>query len=224
MNTSRANSPFRTHNPIFGGIVGTVGVLATVLALSAPACKSSSATTAPATTEPAPNTAAPHTGRVDLSNDQEATAVVVAIDPGTRAVTLCREDGSLFGVRAGPAIHNFDQIAPGDRLRVRYHETLAASLRPQSEGTTPAEGAVVAGRAPRGATPAGGVAMAATLRVKIASVDKQNSIVVYSLDSGELRTVRAARPEGREFVQTLKVGDIVQLDYTASMALAIEKL
>ena len=75
-----------------------------------------------------------------------------------------------------------------------------------------------------GETPAGGAAMASRVRVKIESIDRATSIVVFSLDSGELRTVRAMRPEGRAFVASLKVGDIVQLDYTVSLALTIEKL
>jgi hypothetical protein len=127
-------------------------------------------------------------------------------------------------VKAGPEVRNFDQIAAGDTLRVRYHESLSATRLPAGESTAPVEGAYVAGRAKVGEKPAGGVGMAATARVKITSIDRENNIVVCSMDSGELRTVHAVRPEGREFIKSLKIGDIVQIDYTASLALAIEKL
>jgi hypothetical protein len=35
--------------------------------------------------------------------------------------------------------------------------------------------------------------------------------------------VKASRPEGREFISRLKVGDIVQIDYLGSLAVALEK-
>jgi hypothetical protein len=205
------------------------------LATLGAACKSASsnpppasasqkpAATPAATTAAAPAAASQQAGRVDLSADLTAKAAVVSVDKATRMVTLRKEDGSTLTVQAGPAVRNFDQIAPGDTLNVRYHETLSASLRPDTEVTSPTKGAVVAGRAKVGDTPAGGVGMAATARVKIASVDLTNFIVVFALDSGELRTVKAARPEGREFISKLKVGDIVQLDYTVSLAMALDK-
>jgi hypothetical protein len=206
---SRSSASFPSARPIL------LTALMTLAALGA-ACKSASS-------NPTPAAAPQQAGRVDLSNDLTAKAAVISVDKASRLVTLRKEDGSTLTVQAGPAVRNFDQIAPGDQLNVRYHETLSASMRPSSETTAPAKGAVVAGRAKVGDTPAGGVGMAATAKVKIASVDKENSIVVFALDSGELRTVKAARPEGREFISKLKVGDIVQIDYTVSLAMALDK-
>jgi hypothetical protein len=193
-------------------------LLAALIALSAlgsVACKSTEG-------EHSSTSATP--GRVDLSNDLTVKATVVAVDPAARTITLLREDGSLFTVEAGPAVRNFEEIAKGDQLRVKYHESLSASQRPTSEGTSPVEAAAIAGRAAPGEKPAGGAGLAATVRVRVESVDRSNHLVVLSRASGELRTVRAQRPEGREFVDHLKVGDIVQLDYNVSLALAIEKL
>jgi hypothetical protein len=209
MNHSRPIPSFPTSRPILLTALMTLGALGA-------ACKSASS-------NPAPAAAPQQAGRVDLSNDLTAKAAVVSVEKAGRLVTLRKEDGSTLTVQAGPAVRNFDQIAPGDKLNVRYHETLSASMRPDAEGTSPAKGAAVAGRAKVGDTPAGGVGVAASARVKIASVDKENSIVVFALDSGELRTVKAARPEGREFISKLKVGDIVQIDYTVSLAMALEK-
>jgi hypothetical protein len=189
---------------------------ATLLALFALACKSSSSTP--------PATPPQQAGHADLSNDATATATVVSVDRATRLVTLRRDDGTQLTVEAGPAVRNLDQINAGDKLRVNYHESLTATRRPESEGTSPAKGVVIASRAKVGAPPAGGLGMAASVRVRIESVDREKCIVVFAIDSGELRTVQASRPEGRAFVQTLKVGDIVQLDYTSSVALSIEKL
>lgn len=209
MNDSRPTSPFQTPRPILLAALMALG------ALGAAACQNTST---------APEAPPQHGGRVDLSSELTARAIGVDVDRAERLITLLREDGSMFTVQAGPAVRNFDQIAAGDTLRVRYQESLAATRRPAGESTAPVEGAFVAGRAKSGDTPAGGVGLAASTRVKIESIDRASHIVVFSLDSGELRTVRAVRPEGREFVKSLKVGDIVQLDYTVSLALAIEKL
>jgi hypothetical protein len=48
--------------------------------------------------------------------------------------------------------------------------------------------------------------------------------VVFSLASGELVARRLQTAEGRAFVTSLVIGDVVQLDFTQSLALGIEKL
>ncbi len=201
-----STAPFQSSRPI---------LLAALLVLGAAACQSASK---------APETMPRTMGRVDLSSELTASAVVMSVDATERLITLRREDGSMFAVRAGPAVRNFDQIAAGDELRVRYQETLAAMMLPAGESTAPVEGAFVAGRARTGDKPAAGAGLAATARVRIESVDPAHDIVVFSQDSGDLRAVRAMRPEGRAFIGKLRVGDVVQLDYTVSLALSIEEM
>jgi hypothetical protein len=211
MKNLRSTASFHTSRSI---------LLAALLALGAAACKSSS----DASSTNAPQAASQSAGRVDLSNDLTATAQVTAVNAVDRVITLRREDGKLFTVQAGPEVRNFNQIAAGDTLRVRYHESLTATKRPAGENVTPVEGAVAGARAAPGQKPAGGVALGASVRVKIESIDQGHSIVVFSLPGGELSTVRAQRREGQEFVKGLKVGDVVQLDYTVAMALSVEKM
>lgn len=164
------------------------------------------------------------TQRVELSNEFAATALVVSVAPAERLLTLRREDGSLLELQAGQAVRNFDQIAVGDELRVRYQETLAASLRPAGEKAMAAEGTLAAARAKPGAKPGAGMGVAISLRVRIESIDLPNDIVVFSLASGELVAHRIATPDGRAFVRGLKLGDTVQLDYSEGLALSIEEL
>jgi len=195
--------------------------LGSMLALCA--CKSTetAATTPEAAVAPAAPAQRPNDVRI--ANEFVATAVVLAVDAAERLVTLQREDGTYFKIRAGDEVRNFAQIAPGDRLRVRFTESMKVSLLTSGETSMAAEGAVVAGRAEAGAKPAGGVGVAVSLRVKIESIDAPRDIVVFSLESGELVTHRIATPEGRKFVSGLKVGDRVQIDYAESLALSIEK-
>jgi len=162
--------------------------------------------------------------KAEITNEYTATAHVVAVAAASRTVTLRREDGAQFDVHAGESVRNFDQIAVGDVLRVRYKETLAAEKLPAGEATKPAVAAMAAGRAPVGAQPAAGVGVGVSVRVKIESIDLEKGIVTFSLASGELISRRIQTPQGREFVKSLAVGDVVQLSYAESLALSVEKL
>ncbi len=184
-------------------------------------CKSEQSATAAA---PPPAKTTPAKTSAEISNEFTATAEVTAVEREQRIVTLRREDGSLFALQVGQAARNFDQIEVGDKVRVRYKQSLAASLRPAGETARAAEGAIGAGRTESGAKPGGGVALAMSARVKIESIDLAHDIVVFSLASGELITHRLATPEGRAFAKGLRVGDIVQLDYTEALALSVEEL
>lgn len=162
--------------------------------------------------------------RAEISNELTATAQVVGLDKPARLVTLRGEDGRLVDVLAGDAVRNLDQVAVGDTLRVKYKQVLAATLLPPGSDPTVVQGGLAAGRAELGAKPAGAVGAQVSLRVKIVSTDATQEVVVFSLPSGELIAHRIATPEGREFVKGLKVGDLVQLDYSEALALSIETL
>lgn len=196
-------------------------ILVSIFGLAACASESSKTTTAaPA----ASASTAPTRERVELSAELTATAQVVALEKATREVTLRGEDGRLIDVVAGDAVRNFDQIAVGDSLKVRYQQSLSASrLPPNSSG--PAAGAeVIAARAKPGSKPGGGVGATVSLRVKIASIDTARGIVVFTLPSGELVAHEIATPEGLSFVKGLKVGDLVQIDYREALALSVESI
>jgi hypothetical protein len=184
-----------------------------VLALSA--CKSSE------TKSDAPAAATASTA--EISNEFTVAAQVVAVRPGERGLTLKREDGSQFDVNVAESVRNYDQIAAGDALRVRYRERLSAELRPAGEKLGPVETDVVAARAKPGLKPGAGLGMSLRVRVKVESIDLAHDLVVFSIGSGELIARRLKTDKGREFVKGLEVGDIVQLEYIEVAAVAIEK-
>jgi hypothetical protein len=159
----------------------------------------------------------------ELTNEVTADASVVAVDAEARVVTLRRDDGRTMRVRCGPDVRNFAQIAVGDTLRVQYRETLAASVRPAGEPAAPVEAAAASLRAAPGNKPAGAVGVGVGMRVKVESIDLQRGIVVFSKASGEVVAHRIRTPEGRAFVEGVKIGDTVQIEYTESVALSVEK-
>jgi hypothetical protein len=185
--------------------------LALLLATGCESTSSTKASTKP-TTPPAP---------VEISNEVTATAAVTAVDASTRIVTLRREDGSMFQVMCGPEVRNFDQIAAGDTLKVKFKESIRASMA--GSGGPDAGAGVIAARAPQGGQPGAAVGVGASVRVKIESIDKERDIVVFSLPSGELISHRIATPEGKVFVNGLHVGDRVQLDYAQAVAITVDK-
>src|SRR5262245_7401893 len=193
-------------------------VLGVLLALAG--CKStepgSSASSANAASANAP-------AKIELNNERTATAEVVAVDKATRGLTLRREDGAMLSIRCPAEVRNYDQIAAGNQLRVRYKQTLGVA---KSNAAEPADAklAVAAARAPKGAMPAAAAGAGIHVIVKIESIDLENNVVTFSLASGELVAHRIATPEGRAFVRGLKLGDKVELRYSESVALSVEAL
>jgi hypothetical protein len=98
-------------------------------------------------------TGRPALAPAQLVHEITATAQVTAVDAATRLVTLRREDGNLIQVVAGDEVVNFDQIDVGDVLRVRFQDTLTASLCPPGETELGALVGALAARAEPGAKP-----------------------------------------------------------------------
>lgn len=184
------------------------------LALSAAAACASSRTSAP-TAEGVPTT---------ITNEFTIRAQVAAVSPSQRALSLRREDGTTIDVLVDPAVRDFDQIAEGDALRVRYRESLSATKLPKGSTARPAEAGFAAARADGGAQPGMGVGVAVSLRVRIESIDRSRAIVVFSPASGELIARKLRTPEGRAFVEGLQVGDVVQLDFAEGLAMGVDRL
>jgi hypothetical protein len=159
-----------------------------------------------------------------IAEERTVTADVVAVDKAGRRVTLRRENGGLTRVRAGEGVRNFDQIAVGDELKVRSHAALKLTLLPEGEKMRPAEASLAAGRAPLGAAPGVGVGVVFSVRVKIESIDAARDLVVFTTAEGELLAHRIVTDTGRDFVQKLHVGGLVQVDYDEVLALGIEKM
>ena len=162
--------------------------------------------------------------RAELKNEVAAAAEVIQIDRTNRLVTLQTEAGQLLTIRAGEGVRNFEQIAEGDKLRVRYSQKLTVVRNPPETPTEPPQAALAASRSPSGSKPAGEAGVAVRMVVKIESLDLAHDIVVFSMDSGELITHRLGTPEGRAFAKGLHVGDKVALEYSEALAMSIDEM
>jgi carbon monoxide dehydrogenase subunit G len=155
----------------------------------------------------------------------EAVATVESVDQQTRMVVLRGTGGRVFEVYAGPAVENLARVKQGDRVVVRYVEALAASLaRPSQGGGTATEQSGISRHAPGQSSPTGTVGSQMRSTVTIEEIDRATHTVTFSGPGNRAHMVAVQDPEMRRFVETLKVGDRVDLVYTESMAVAVEPL
>lgn len=147
-----------------------------------------------------------------------AEAEVIAIDKKTREIKLKTEDGEEMSITAAPEVKNFAQIKKGDRLKVRYLETLILDLK--KGGTEP----VVLTQssdletAKKGQKPGAVATSVITARGTVINTDaKKHTITV----KGPNRTL-VLPMQDKELFSKIKKGDQIEARYTEAMAISIE--
>jgi len=155
-------------------------------------------------------------GKAAIAAMTEATATVVAIDKVTRTVTL-KGPQRTMDVVAGDEVRNFDQIHVGDRVVVRYQQSLTLELR-KSQASLGAIGTEAAVRAPPGSRPAGAIGREVTVLADVVAVDPKKSIISLKGPRGNIFDLRVQNPDQFKVV---KKGDQVEAAYTEALAVAV---
>jgi len=151
---------------------------------------------------------------------EEARATVETVDQQARTVLLRGPTGGLLTVHAGPEVRNLPQVKPGDQVVVRYAEAIAARIvRP---GDPAPESTTTMDRAAPGERPSGMVVEHIRRRVTIEGANPANGTVSSIGPDRVPRTVAVRQPAMREFLRTLKVGDEVEVTFTAAVAVSVE--
>lgn len=148
----------------------------------------------------------------------EAKATVVAVDLGTRNVTLKGEDGKTFQVQAGDAVQHLDQVKPGDVVKVTYTEALAFQVVPKGEA--PQGEALLAERTKGG----GAVGRAVTSYFKINAYDPDTHVLWGTTADGMTKSTVVQDPKAQERLKKLSPGNVVQVTYTETLAIKLEKI
>ncbi len=162
---------------------------------------------------------------VSVDKLQTISATVEAIDLKTRMVTLRGPEGRTETIEVPPEARNLAQVKVGDKLVVKYYQSVGASLKPKAYAATTsgnADAAVAGARAAPGAKPAGAVGGTVSATVTIDSVDQKTNTVTFKGPEGMLRNVQVQDPAAQKFVATLKKGDLVELTYTEALAVSVE--
>jgi hypothetical protein len=157
-------------------------------------------------------------GKAALVSTAQMTATVVAIDKGTRTVTLKGSEGRTLDVVAGDEVKNFAQIRIGDSVVALYQEALTLELKKvKAPGGSATETATVA-RARPGERPAGLAGRQVTVLADVVAVDPKNSIISLRGPQGKVVDLKV---RNQDHFKVVNVGDQVEAVYSEALAVAV---
>lgn len=149
-------------------------------------------------------------------------ATVTAVNAETRQVSFRNDQGEISSIVAGPEVRNFAQIKVGDTLHIRMMQALLMEVRPKATLVTRTEVEKGMASAPLGSQPGVATGSRISTTVTIQSLDKKKDFVKFTLPNGEVRSTTAKTAAGKELLQTLKVGDQVDVVFTEATGLVME--
>jgi hypothetical protein len=155
---------------------------------------------------------------ITKSESAQVKATVVAVDQATRMVTLKGPDGKTFEVQAGDAVQHLDQVKPGDVVSVTYTESLAFQVAPKGE--TPQGVSESAQRITGG----GEIGRQATSYFTIDAYDPDTHVLWGTTAGGITKSVTVQDPKAQAKLKTLNPGTVVQVTYSESLAVRLEKV
>ena len=155
---------------------------------------------------------------ITKSESVQVKATVVAVDQATRMVTLKGPDGKTFEVQAGSAVRQLDQVKPGDAVSVTYTESLAFQVAPKGE--TPQGVSESAQRIPGG----GEVGRQATSFFTIDAYNPDTHVLWGTTANGITKSITVQDPKAQAKLKTLNPGTVVQVTYSESLAVRLEKV
>ena len=160
---------------------------------------------------------------VTVENVVAVSATVEAVDVKRRLLSLRAPDGKGSTIEVPAEVRNLAQVKVGDKLVVRYYESLGAAMKPKgTAASSTVDQAAGLARAEPGAKPGAAIGSVSTTTVVIQSVDKKSHTVMFSGSDGFVRVVPVKDPAAQKFVETLKEGDEVELTYTEALAISVE--
>ena len=147
----------------------------------------------------------------------EMTAEIVAIDKTTRLVTLEDEDGEIEEVLCGPEVKRFDELKVGDKVTFRYYESIVSNIRrPGDPAPKSAASALVRGTGPK---PGGTLSEQMSATVTITEIDAKVPSVTVKTEDGRTMSFKV---EDKKNLEGVKVGDKVDITYTAAVMITVK--
>lgn len=156
------------------------------------------------------------------AEEVDLVATVVSVDVPSRTVVLQNDEGKQARVKVGDNVQNLDQVKPGDKVKLRFFESIAIDLRRNSKDKPGAVAEQVSERAPAGALPAGLVARQVTVTAEVTAIDLKKNTVTLKGPNGS-HTVAVKKPENQAGLKKLKKGDLIDIVYTEAMAAEVTR-
>ncbi len=156
-----------------------------------------------------------------VSEAVKLTATVKSVDYEKRLITLQGQDGKALTVEASPEVKRLKEIKAGDSVVIDYTQAIAVELKKagSSSGVSVKEDVK---RAKASEKPGISGQREVKATVTIDAVDLKNNIVTFTGPQGNVNIVSIKRPQMREFLKTLKVGDKVDVTFTEAVAVSVE--
>ncbi len=145
------------------------------------------------------------------------SAKVIAVDQTDRLVGLQMADGSEVVIVAGPEVRNLAQVKVGDVVNAEYQLAAVVSLKkfPGLRGSTEATSSA---RAKPGEKPAGAIMKEGSITADVVAVDAAKGTVNVKGPGGRVIHGKVA---DKALLNEVKVGDQVEVDYKASVAIQV---
>jgi Cu/Ag efflux protein CusF len=199
--------------------------LVAALLIGAVACAPLSCSSAPSAHQPpahAAGASAPPTGGLQARTVEGAATVrakVVRIEPKRRVVMLEMADGRRVTVRAHARIADLEALKPGDLVEATYYESIAYDVQ-KAGAAKPGFKVAEVGALEPGSRPAAGEARAVTVTARINAVDQKAGTVTLAAADANPVTIRVKDPRT---LADIKTGDLVQITYTESVAISLDR-
>lgn len=147
------------------------------------------------------------------------SAVVKSIDYTQKTVVIEDETGRKIQVNAKNA-RNLDRVLVGDKVKVKYTEEVAVSVR-KSDDPPSAEAVKTVALAPKGKMPKGVITETVRIQANVEQVDYAKRTITLKGPTGEIRTYKVGKEVKR--LKEVKKNDEVVLDVTQALALEVVK-
>jgi hypothetical protein len=155
---------------------------------------------------------------LEATDHRDITATVIAIDRSTRVLKMRTEAGDTSAAVVEPEVKNFDQIQVGDQVKASITERVLIEV---TSGTEMKDSHEVSGTSGKpGEKPRGTRTETARATATITAIDKASGKVTLKGQDGTPYTVTA---RNKENLNKIKVGDMVVLTVTRSVAASVEK-
>ncbi|AMY08992.1 hypothetical protein LuPra_02200 [Luteitalea pratensis] len=145
------------------------------------------------------------------------TATVEAIETSTREVTLKKSDGTYTVARVGKEIKRFDTLKVGDKITAKYYDNIVLRLKAPGEPDTDTKTASTT-RAAEGQA-AGTVGAQRTITATITAIDQSVPSITFK---GPNNWTYTSRVEDKAALAKVKVGDRLDITWTAAMILSLD--
>jgi len=140
----------------------------------------------------------------------ETDATILAIDKATRGVTLRMADGSTQAVTA-PADADLSRVKVGDVVFLGAFQRLSVKVLPPGSAPLGVTRELATAKAEPGETPGRAAAEVTLIITEVAAVDIANNKVTLRGADGRLTTLDVKNPDNPRKLQTLRIGDLVEM-------------